>query len=238
MKAARKLLTLTRANPEHPMFGKELIAAAIALLGDRPLNWRMPSLLFGALGLFAFGRVLWLPSGRRFATIAGMLLLATSFAWFIQSRIAMLDMIMAGLAMVALWHVRRGDASASPPRPLAARALRASAWVCRWAPSGASHRSPCCRALSSCCAGEGPSAARCPDAQRHAAGARHLADRGGAVARRAAAGGLLADLPPRRLLRRGADRPERSDRLARLYAQAAGQRGQARTPTAASGTNG
>jgi dolichyl-phosphate-mannose-protein mannosyltransferase len=103
VKAARLLLTLTRANPEHPMVGKEVIAAAIWALGDRPLNWRIPSLLFGVLGLFAFGRMLWLLSGRRFATIAGMLLLATSFAWFIQSRIAMLDMIMAGLAMVALW---------------------------------------------------------------------------------------------------------------------------------------
>ena len=30
--AARKLLALTRANPEHPMLSKEAIAAAIALL--------------------------------------------------------------------------------------------------------------------------------------------------------------------------------------------------------------
>jgi dolichyl-phosphate-mannose--protein O-mannosyl transferase len=102
--AARKLLQLIRANPEHPMVGKEIIAAAIWLGGDKPLVWRIPSAIFGALGLFAFGRMLWWGSGRRFATIAGMLLLATSFAWFIQSRIAMLDMIMAGFGMVALWQ--------------------------------------------------------------------------------------------------------------------------------------
>ena len=102
--AARKLLRLVRANVEHPMVGKEVLAAAIWLLGDRPLNWRIPSLLFGTAGLFAFGRLIWWASGRRFATIAGMLLLATSFAWFIQSRIAMLDMIMAGFGMVALWQ--------------------------------------------------------------------------------------------------------------------------------------
>ncbi len=101
--AARKLLELVRANPEHPLFGKQVIAAAIALLGDRPLVWRIPSVLFGALGLFAFGRALWWASGLRFATLAGMVLLATSFLWFIQSRIAMLDMIMAGLGMTALW---------------------------------------------------------------------------------------------------------------------------------------
>ena len=102
--AARKLLELTRANPEHPLLGKEAIAAAIALLGDRPLVWRLPSALFGALGLFAFGRALWWASRSRFAALAGMVLLATSFLWFIQSRIAMLDMVMAGWGMTALWH--------------------------------------------------------------------------------------------------------------------------------------
>jgi dolichyl-phosphate-mannose--protein O-mannosyl transferase len=92
------------ANPEHPMLGKEAIAAAIWLLGDKPLYWRVPSALFGTLGLFAFGRLTWWASGRRFATLSAMLLLATSFAWYIQSRIAMLDMVMAGLGMTALWQ--------------------------------------------------------------------------------------------------------------------------------------
>ncbi len=103
--AARHMLAMQSANPEHPLFGKEVIAGAISLFGDRPLVWRLPSALFGAFGLFAFGRSIWWASGRRFATLAGMGLLATSFAWFIQSRIAMLDMIMAALAMAALWQV-------------------------------------------------------------------------------------------------------------------------------------
>lgn len=102
--AARKLLELVRANAEHPMVGKEIIAAAIWLLGDTPLHWRIPSLMFGAFGLFAFSRMMWWASGRTFATIAATLLLVTSFAWFIQSRIAMLDMIMAGFGMIALWQ--------------------------------------------------------------------------------------------------------------------------------------
>ncbi len=102
--AARKLLEWTSANPEHPMLGKEFIAAAIALLGDKPINWRIPSALFGAFGLFAFGRLVWWASRRRFAAIAAMLLLATGFSWFIQSRIAMLDMVMAGFGMAALWQ--------------------------------------------------------------------------------------------------------------------------------------
>lgn len=102
--AARKLLHLIPANLEHPMLGKEIIAASIAVLGDKPLYWRIPSALFGAFGLFAFGRMMWWASLRRYATVFSMLLLATGFAWFIQSRIAMLDMFMAGLGMVALWQ--------------------------------------------------------------------------------------------------------------------------------------
>ena len=103
--AARALLALRMANAEHPLVAKEAIAAAIRLFGDRPLAWRLPSVIMGTIGLFAFGRALWWASLRQFATLAGMVLLASDFAWFIQSRIAMLDMVMAGFTMVALWQV-------------------------------------------------------------------------------------------------------------------------------------
>lgn len=102
--AALKLLGLIPANREHPMFAKEVIAAAIHFLGDNPVVWRLPSALFGALGLFGFGRLMWHLSQSRRATLAAMLLLATNFMWFTQSRIAMLDMVEAGLCMVGLWQ--------------------------------------------------------------------------------------------------------------------------------------
>lgn len=104
--AARMMLTMVKPlNPEHPLVGKELIAAGIWMFGDNALGWRFFSWLFGGIGLYAFGRALWFASLRRWATLAGMLLLATSFAWFMQSRIAMLDMVMAALGMVALWQL-------------------------------------------------------------------------------------------------------------------------------------
>ncbi len=106
VKAAQILLTLDRPhNPEHPMVGKEILAAGIWLFGDHPQGWRIFPALFGTLGLFAFSRALWLASGRRVATIAGTVLLATNFAWFVQSRIAMLDIFMATFAMCALWQL-------------------------------------------------------------------------------------------------------------------------------------
>lgn len=104
VKAARKMLQGLPANREHPMFAKEVLAAAIATLGDRPWAWRIPSVLFGVLGLHAYGRLVWYVSRRRLATILAMVLLATDFLWFVQSRIAMLDMVSAGLGMVALWQ--------------------------------------------------------------------------------------------------------------------------------------
>ncbi len=105
VQAARQLLKLLPANAEHPMVGKEAIAAAIALWGDSPMVWRIPSAVMGCLGLFAFSRAMWFASGRTFATQAASVLLFTDFAWFVQSRIAMLDMVMAGFSMIGLWQV-------------------------------------------------------------------------------------------------------------------------------------
>ncbi len=101
--AARKLLEGLRFNPEHPLLGKQIIAAAIWLLGDTPLSWRMPSALAGAWGLYAFARLVWFASGRRRATLLATFLLASNFLWFALSRIGMLDMIMAALGVTGLW---------------------------------------------------------------------------------------------------------------------------------------
>jgi len=102
--AARHLMELTPFNREHPLFAKEAIAASIALLGDHAFAWRLPSALAGALGLYAFGRFVWRISGRRAASVLAMLLLAGNFMWFVQSRVAMLDMVAASLALIALWQ--------------------------------------------------------------------------------------------------------------------------------------
>ncbi len=111
--AARHLLELTPANREHPLFAKEILAASIALLGDHPLAWRLPSALAGTLGLFAFGRLVWHLGKRRAASLFAMLLLAGNFMWFVQSRIAMLDIFAASLALVGLWQFA---AALSSPR--------------------------------------------------------------------------------------------------------------------------
>lgn len=91
-------------NREHPLLGKELIAAGIWLWGDTPLGWRMPALIFGTVLLFSAMRTLWFASYSRFASLAYGVLLATGFLLFVQSRIAMLDIFMAAFFAVAVWQ--------------------------------------------------------------------------------------------------------------------------------------
>lgn len=102
--AARVLLELSRvANQEHPLLGKELIAAGIAFFGDNPLGWRTFPALAGAVALFAFMRALWFATLSRFAALAGGVLLATAFPLFVHARIAMLDIFMVCFSMIGLW---------------------------------------------------------------------------------------------------------------------------------------
>ena len=102
--AARAWLDLVMpTNIEHPPLGKEILALGMALFGDRPFGWRILPVLYGGLGLFAGMRALWFASLSRFASLAGGFLVATGFMWFVQSRIAMLDIFMACFVMLALW---------------------------------------------------------------------------------------------------------------------------------------
>ena len=106
--AARNLLALSQVkNPEHPLLGKELIAASIWLLGDNSFAWRLPSALAGALALFAALRATWWASLSRPATLIAGLLLGTNFLLFVIARIAMLDPAMLAFAMVSLWLCAR-----------------------------------------------------------------------------------------------------------------------------------
>lgn len=104
--AARDLLELSVfSNREHPMFGKEMIALGIALLGDDPWGWRIFPSLAGALVLFALMRAVWFGTQSRFATMGTGILVATGFHLFVHSRIAMLDVFMLAGLSVAFWQL-------------------------------------------------------------------------------------------------------------------------------------
>jgi dolichyl-phosphate-mannose--protein O-mannosyl transferase len=109
--AARVLLGLQApVNPEHPLFGKALIALGIALFGDTPVGWRAISTLAASgvvMGVFA---ILWLLYGRLRTALVGSVVAALNFTVFVQARVAMLDGFMACLVVLALaamlWAMR------------------------------------------------------------------------------------------------------------------------------------
>ncbi len=102
--AARAVLDLSTAlNMEHPPLGKLMIAAGMWALGDNPLGWRIVPLAMGVLTLFAAMRAMWLLTCRRAPSLLTGIFLTTGFLLLVQARIAMLDVMMAGFVMLALW---------------------------------------------------------------------------------------------------------------------------------------
>ena len=75
----------------HPPLAKEFMALSIKVFGDKPLGWRYPSVVFGALAIVAMylcGLALFASQGAALATAA---LTALNQMVFVQSRITMLD---------------------------------------------------------------------------------------------------------------------------------------------------
>ena len=102
--AARSLLDLSAAlNMEHPPLGKQAIALGMLLLGDNALGWRIVPYLFGVLALFAACRAMWFAAHSRAASVLTGVFLIAGFPLLVQARIAMLDGIMLGFVMLALW---------------------------------------------------------------------------------------------------------------------------------------
>ena len=109
--AAQAILDLEGPrNVEHPLVGKELIAAGMAVFGDNPIGWRiMPSLAGTAtvLGAFAF---LWLLLGSMRPALIGAALAMLNQTIFIQARTAMLDIFLGAFLLwglvVMLWAMR------------------------------------------------------------------------------------------------------------------------------------
>jgi len=81
------------AMPEHPPLGRLIIAGGIGIFGDNPFGWRIFPVLFGAAGLvlmYMICRQLNLPEKL---SLLAVFLLATENLSFVQSSIAMLDVV-------------------------------------------------------------------------------------------------------------------------------------------------
>jgi dolichyl-phosphate-mannose-protein mannosyltransferase len=88
---------------DHPPLGKLFIALSIRLLGDGPVGWRMPALLFGLLTVALGGvTVARLFRSREAGAVAAALLSADGFL-IAYSRAGLLDGVLAASLVLALF---------------------------------------------------------------------------------------------------------------------------------------
>lgn len=87
----------------HPPLGKLLIAAGIKIFGYTPFGWRAASAAFGTLAVlvvYLIGRRLW---DSRWLAAAGAVLVSVDGLFFVQSRLAMLDIFLAFFVLLGVW---------------------------------------------------------------------------------------------------------------------------------------
>lgn len=102
---ARSYLHGEYAWNDHPPLSKLIIAGFMAVLGDRPLAWRLPSLLFGLANI---GLVWWTTltvfASRRAAFLAAACVAADGF-FIAYSRTALLDGMIVAFGLAGITRV-------------------------------------------------------------------------------------------------------------------------------------
>ncbi|WP_448660114.1 phospholipid carrier-dependent glycosyltransferase [Sphingomonas sp. CJ99] len=132
--AARALIDLShRANPEHPLLGKLLIALGMTVAGDGPLGWRIASTLAGTGTVLGVYWALWLITRRVGTAALGAALTAMNGLVFIHARIGMLEPFLALFLVLALVAMVRIRDRMTPARLAAAGMLLGLATAVKWA---------------------------------------------------------------------------------------------------------
>ncbi|OGO36833.1 MAG: hypothetical protein A2147_10115 [Chloroflexi bacterium RBG_16_57_8] len=99
----------TTERGEHPPLGKLLIVSGMVVLGDNPWGWRMPSIMFGTLGIvFFYLMCRRLDLSRRASNLATFLF-AFENLYFVHAGIAMLDVFTVSFMLLAFWRYARRD---------------------------------------------------------------------------------------------------------------------------------
>lgn len=106
--AAKMLKSMEVINREHPMLGKELIAAFYWLFGGSWISARIGSLVFGTIGLFGFQRAHFTLTQSPASTMVFGTLVLGNCLYLATSRIALLDPYMLGFAGVGLAFFAKG----------------------------------------------------------------------------------------------------------------------------------
>jgi dolichyl-phosphate-mannose-protein mannosyltransferase len=92
-------------NHEHPPLAKLLIAFSMYLLGDNGYGWRIPSVIFGSLGVLVFYLLMKKTSKFQQAPIIATFLFSFDTLTFVLGRIAILDIFaLTFMLLGAYWY--------------------------------------------------------------------------------------------------------------------------------------
>lgn len=91
----------TDPNAEHPPLAKLLIVASMDALGDRPVGWRVPSLIFGSLSILAMYFVARAARAGPWLAVGAASLMAVDNLFLIHGGIATLDIFVIPFMLAA-----------------------------------------------------------------------------------------------------------------------------------------
>ncbi len=90
-------------NHEHPFLGKGFIAFSMIFLGDNAWGWRMPSIIFGVIGILVFYLLVKKISNRSDFALFSAFLFTFDNLVFVHGRIATLDIFMLTFMLLGVY---------------------------------------------------------------------------------------------------------------------------------------
>ncbi|MCH8821227.1 glycosyltransferase family 39 protein [Patescibacteria group bacterium] len=91
------------ANFEHPPLTKLFMSAGVSILGDNFWGWRIPEVLVGSLGVIFIYLLAKEMFGGRFIPTLAAIFLTVEFSWFVNSRLANIEIYLATFSLAAAY---------------------------------------------------------------------------------------------------------------------------------------
>lgn len=91
------------ANFEHPPLAKLFMSGGVSVLEDNFWGWRVPEILIGSLGVVFIYLLAKEMFGGRFIPVLAAVFLTFEFSWFVNSRLANIEIYLATFSLAAAY---------------------------------------------------------------------------------------------------------------------------------------